>query len=169
MTSSSAVEQSSQSNVHGGKVHEVPELAMEFDSEQHAFDYYSEYAHRIGFSMGKQHVKKSCGVVMRKTLCCSKQGEKGIDKRRENVYYHRPVSRVGCKAHMTFLLQKNTKFKVITFNSEHNHAFAPLPAKHMLRSKRRLSFAQTSLATDAIKLRQQILAAAGQFVGHERK
>ncbi|KAK2973230.1 hypothetical protein RJ640_013878 [Escallonia rubra] len=42
--------QSCQSNVHGGKVHEVPTIGMEFDSKQHAFDYYSEYAHRIGFS-----------------------------------------------------------------------------------------------------------------------
>ncbi|KAK3036631.1 hypothetical protein RJ639_030200 [Escallonia herrerae] len=31
--------QSCQSNVHGGKVHEVPTIGMEFDSEQHAFDY----------------------------------------------------------------------------------------------------------------------------------
>ncbi|KAK2988112.1 hypothetical protein RJ640_017444 [Escallonia rubra] len=143
--------QSSQSNVHGGKVHEVPELGMEFDTEQHAFDYYSEYAHRVGFSVRKQHVKKRRGVVTRRTLCCSKQGERGIDKRRENVYYHRPFLRVGCEAHMTFLLQKNAKFKVTSFNAVHNHGFAPSPAKHMLRSKRRLSFAQTSLATDAIK------------------
>ncbi|KAK3040030.1 hypothetical protein RJ639_028361 [Escallonia herrerae] len=66
--------QSCQSNVHGGKVHEVPTIGMEFDSEQYAFDYYSEYAHRIGFSVRKQHVKKRAGIVARRTLCCSKEG-----------------------------------------------------------------------------------------------
>ncbi|KAK3025640.1 hypothetical protein RJ639_040626 [Escallonia herrerae] len=39
--------QSRQFNVHEGNVYEVPKLGMEFDSEQHAFDYYSEYAHRL--------------------------------------------------------------------------------------------------------------------------
>ncbi|KAK2968436.1 hypothetical protein RJ640_004442 [Escallonia rubra] len=144
--------QSRQFNVHGGNVHEVPKLGMEFDSEQHAFDYYSEYAHRVGFSVRKQHDKKRARIVTGRTLCCSKQGELGIDKRRVNVVYHRLVSRVSCKAHMSILLQKDAKFKVISFNAEHNHAFAPSPAKHMLRSKRRLSFTQTALATDAIKV-----------------
>ncbi|KAK3013394.1 hypothetical protein RJ639_009455 [Escallonia herrerae] len=67
--------QSRQFNVHGGNVHEVPRLGMEFDLEQHAFDYYSEYAHRVGFSVRKQHVKKKDGIVTR-TLYCSKQGER---------------------------------------------------------------------------------------------
>ncbi|KAK3017506.1 hypothetical protein RJ639_006111 [Escallonia herrerae] len=77
--------QSRQFNVHGGNVHEVPKLGMEFDSEQHAFDYYSEYAHRVGFNVKKQHVKKRDGIVMR-TLCDSKQGERDIDKRQSVNY-----------------------------------------------------------------------------------
>ncbi|KAK3000484.1 hypothetical protein RJ639_021033 [Escallonia herrerae] len=52
--------QSRQFNVHGGNVHEVPKLGMEFDSEQHAFDYYSEYAHRVGFSV-RNTLRKGLG------------------------------------------------------------------------------------------------------------
>ncbi|KAK2968198.1 hypothetical protein RJ640_001030 [Escallonia rubra] len=75
--------QSRQFNVHGGNAHEVPKLGMEFDSEQHAFDYYSEYAHRVGFSVRKHHVKKRDGIVTRRTLCCSKQELKSEFKMRQ--------------------------------------------------------------------------------------
>ncbi|KAK3041187.1 hypothetical protein RJ639_028666 [Escallonia herrerae] len=107
---------------------------MEFDSEQCAFDYYSEYAHRVGFNVRKQYVKKRVGVMTRRTLCRSKQDEWGIVKRRENVYYHCPVSRVDCESTYELITSKEAILKVISFNAKHNHTFVPSIAKHVLSS-----------------------------------
>ena len=92
------------------------------------------------------------GLVKRRTYCCSKQGERLVDKRREQVSYHHSVTRVGCMAQMTCLLQKNGKFKVVAFSAEHNHAFAISPMKHMLRSRRKIMPAQKAQAKNAEKL-----------------
>ena len=128
---------------HSEKVNEDPIVGMEFDTEDIAFDFYCKYAHRIGFSVRKQYVKRTkTGLVKRITYCCSKQGERLVDKRREQVFYHHSITRVGCMAQMTCLLQKNGKFKVVAFNAEHNHAFAISPMKHMLRSRRKIMPAQ---------------------------
>ena len=135
----------------------VPSIGMKFDCDDTAYEFYKEYAHRIGFSVRKHFVKRArTGQVKRRTFCCSKEGERGFDKRRVNAAFRLPISRVGCSAQMTCQLQKDGMLEIVSFHEQHNHEFAPSPMKHMLRSKRRITPAQKAIADDAEKFRISI-------------
>jgi hypothetical protein len=135
------------------EITEVPTIGMKFDCDDSAYEFYKEYAHRIGFCARKQFVKRSnLGIVQRRTFCCSKEGKRVVDKWKEQVSFHRPISRVGCLAQMTCQLQKDGMLEVVSFNEQHNHAFVQTPMKHMLRSKRNITLAQKAIADDAEKV-----------------
>ncbi|KAK9983232.1 hypothetical protein SO802_032757 [Lithocarpus litseifolius] len=86
----------------------APMIGMKFDCDDSAYEFYKQYAHRMGFSVRKQYVRRgNAGHVKRRTFCCSKEGERAIDKRREQVSFHHPISRIGCLAQMTCQLQKD--------------------------------------------------------------
>lgn len=92
------------------------------------------------------------GIVTQVTYCCSKEGHRKYDKRREKVSYSQPISRVGCEAHMTCLLKKEEEsFKVTLFKGTHNHALIRTPMKHMLRNNRCTSKAKKAHDDDAEK------------------
>ncbi|KAK9993720.1 hypothetical protein SO802_023423 [Lithocarpus litseifolius] len=81
---------------------------MKFGCDDSAYEFYKDYAHQIGFSVRKQFIKRgNMGQAIRRTFCYSKEGERGVDKRQEQVYFHRPISRVRCLAQMTCQLQKD--------------------------------------------------------------
>ncbi|XP_075634663.1 protein FAR1-RELATED SEQUENCE 5-like [Castanea sativa] len=83
---------------------------MKFDCDDSAYEFYKEYAHRIGFSVRKHSVKReNVGQIIRRTFSCSKEGERVFDKRRENASYRCPISQTGCLAQMTCHLQKDGK------------------------------------------------------------
>ncbi|KAF3962827.1 hypothetical protein CMV_012711 [Castanea mollissima] len=127
----------------------TPAIGIKFDCDESAYEIYKEYAHRIGFSVRKHYVKRgNAGQIIRRTFSCSKEGERAVDKRRENASYRHPISRTGCLAQMTCHLQKDGMLHV-SFHGQHNHEFAPSPMKHMLRSKRKISSTQKAIANDA--------------------
>ncbi|XP_065623147.1 protein FAR1-RELATED SEQUENCE 5-like [Quercus suber] len=130
----------------------APTIGMKFDCDDSAYEFYKQYAHRMGFSVRKQYVRRgSAGDIKRRTFCCSREGERVIDKRREQVSFHHPISRIGCLAQMTCQLQKDGMLEVVSFHEQHNHEFAPSPMKHMLRSNRKITPAQQAFADDAEK------------------
>ena len=49
----------------------------------------------------------------------SKQGERTIDKHREQVSFHHPISQIGCLAQMTCQLQKDGMLEVVSFHEQH--------------------------------------------------
>jgi zinc finger SWIM domain-containing protein 3 len=111
------------------------------------------------------------GLVKRRTFCCSKEGKRVVDKRREQVYFHHAISRVGCLAQMTCQLQNDGMLEVVSFHEQHNHEFAPSPMKHMLRSTRQITPAQKAVANDAeksgISIKQTIDLLSMQAGGRE--
>jgi hypothetical protein len=55
---------------------EVPKIGMKFDCDDSAYEFYKEYAHRTGFSVRKQFIKRGkTGQIKRRTFVCSKEGE----------------------------------------------------------------------------------------------
>ncbi|CAL1394878.1 unnamed protein product [Linum trigynum] len=125
---------------------------MKFDGDDNAYEFYKTYAHSIGFSVKKHQVKRTKeGQVKRRKYSCSKQGKKGFDKRREHVAYERPISRVGCLARMTCQLKNDGMLEIVKVEENHNHDLTPTPMKHMLRSNRKISYAQKAIADDAEK------------------
>ena len=100
----------------------TPAIGMKFDCDESAYEFYKEYAHRIGFSVRKHFVKRgNAGQIIRRTFSCSKEGERAVDKCRENASYRRPISRTGCLAQMTCHLQKDGMLHVVSFHGQHNH------------------------------------------------
>nr|XP_023914115.1 protein FAR1-RELATED SEQUENCE 5-like [Quercus suber] len=150
----------------------TPAIGMKFDCDDSAYEFYKDYAHRIGFSVRKHFVKRgNVGQIIRRTFSCSKEGERVFDKRRENASYRCPISRTGCLVQMTCHLQKDGMLHVVSFHGQHNHEFAPSPMKHMLRSKRKISLAQKAIANDAersgISIKQTIELLSMQAGGRE--
>ena len=54
----------------------TPAIGMKFGSDDSAYEFYKDYAHRIGLSVGKHSVKRgNVGQIIRRTFSCSKEGE----------------------------------------------------------------------------------------------
>lgn len=134
-------------------VYLVPQVGVEFESEEHAYKCYSRYAVKEGFSIRKDFVNKSRinGAVVSRRYTCYKQGYRPA---KHNTIMKKPrqETRTGCLAHMTITRQSNGKFRVSHFETKHNHEFATSCTTHMLPSLKRLTFAeavQADLANNA--------------------
>lgn len=132
----------------------VPEVGMEFESEDHAYKCYSRYAVLEGFSIRKDFVNKSRinGAVVSRRYTCYRQGYRP-NKQNSSARKLRQETRTGCLAHMTIARQPNGKFCVTHFETKHNHEFVTSSTTHLLPSQKRLTFAQaveTDLANDCV-------------------
>ncbi|XP_008792843.2 protein FAR1-RELATED SEQUENCE 5-like isoform X2 [Phoenix dactylifera] len=115
----------------------VPEVDMEFENEDKAYEFYNRYAGMIGFSVRKGWLDKSSENVTRsRTLVCSREGFRKDKKGAREVKRPRPETRIGCPARMTIKLMPSGKYRVTEFVPDHNHQPAPPSAMHMLRSQR---------------------------------
>ncbi|CAI9095514.1 OLC1v1031489C1 [Oldenlandia corymbosa var. corymbosa] len=128
-------------NVHSSIPREmIPEIGMEFETEEEAFQYYLLYSKKVGFGVrrSKSHNDKS-GKLIGRTFCCSAEGKRQRDKRDLNVRAQRPETRFGCDAKMKVNSFKTGKFQVIEFVAEHNHCLPSLSKTHLHRSHRAIS------------------------------
>ncbi|KAJ1393906.1 Zinc finger, PMZ-type [Sesbania bispinosa] len=103
--------------------------ALEFASEEHAFNFYFSYAKCQGFAMRKDDVirDKKEMVIMRQYLC-SRAGLRDkkhlirLDWKKE----HRPLTRTNCLAKLRVRFDYKTgKWKVVSFEESHNHDLTP--------------------------------------------
>ncbi|XP_052197349.1 protein FAR1-RELATED SEQUENCE 5-like isoform X2 [Diospyros lotus] len=101
----------------------VLKIGMEFESDEHAYRFYSKYAELVGFSVRKDWVNRSKihGMVVSRKFTCSKEGFRRKDKRDVNVKKHRKETRTGCLAHMIITRQVDGKYQVTNFVARHNH------------------------------------------------
>lgn len=127
----------------------VPELGVEFESEEHAYKCYNRYALMEGFSIRKDFVNKSkvTGLVVSRRYTCHRQGY-GSSKRDMNMK-PRKETRTGCLAHMTITRQTNGKYRVIHLETRHNHEFVTPFTAHLLPSQKRISFVEAVEAESA--------------------
>ncbi|XP_058071011.1 protein FAR1-RELATED SEQUENCE 5-like [Magnolia sinica] len=124
----------------GDMLDEEPKLGMEFSSEESAYNFYNNYAKKIGFSARRGWIQKSDeDVMVFRQFCCSKEGRKREKKQTDLVRSTRPITRTNCKASMMIKLQKNGKYSVNKFVAEHNHEVVTPTKVHMLRSHRSLT------------------------------
>ncbi|KAH7683678.1 zinc finger SWIM domain-containing protein 3 [Dioscorea alata] len=115
----------------------VPEVNMEFESEDKAYEFYNKYAGHIGFSVRKSSADKSSENVIRsRTFVCSREGFRKDKKGAKEVKRPKPETRIGCPARLTIKLVPNGKYRVSEFVPEHNHQPAPPSTTHLLRSHR---------------------------------
>lgn len=115
----------------------VPEVDMEFEDEDKAYEFYNKYAGLVGFSVRKSSSDKSSENITRsRTFVCSREGFRKDKKGAKEVKRPRPETRIGCPARMTIKLSPNGKYRVADFIPDHNHQPAPPSTTHMLRSQR---------------------------------
>jgi zinc finger SWIM domain-containing protein 3 len=116
---------------------EISVWKLEFDSEEHAYQWYNEYAREVGFSIRKQwkNWDRFSGVISSRRFVCYKEGFRKIDKRTD-VKKPRKETRTGCLAGLTIALQASGKYRAIDFESNHNHELASKSCVHMLPSQR---------------------------------
>ncbi|XP_074564961.1 protein FAR1-RELATED SEQUENCE 5-like [Curcuma longa] len=124
-----------------------PRVGMEFDDDELAYQFYNEYARRVGFSIRKQHLTKNkCGQVTFRRFVCYREGyyrNRPFDK---DAKILRTDGRTGCNAHIGIKRLKSGKFCVHRFEPEHNHELASSKKVHLLRSQRQADESQNSRA-----------------------
>lgn len=122
----------------------VPKLGMGFDSEEHAYEFYNEYAGRVGFSVRKDYVNRSKvdGAVASRRFTCFREGFRQKDKRDTNVKRPRKDTRIGCLAQMIISRQPDGRYHVTHFEEKHNHELVAACRVHMLRSQKRSAATQ---------------------------
>ncbi|KAI3953024.1 hypothetical protein MKW92_016753 [Papaver armeniacum] len=103
-----------------GVFDDVPREGMMFDSDDQLFNFYNNYARRIGFSVRKGHVKLSKnGDITNMILLCSKEGVKEKHKR-GTPQKERPLMCTECMARIQCSVKSGT-FVITKFIAEHNH------------------------------------------------
>ncbi|XP_044362126.1 protein FAR1-RELATED SEQUENCE 5 isoform X1 [Triticum aestivum] len=123
----------------------VPEVGMEFDNEDKAYEFYNRYAGHIGFSVRKSSSDKSADNITRsRTFVCSREGFRKDKKGANEVKRPRPETRIGCPARMIIKITSYNKYRIAEFVADHNHQPAPPSTMHMLRSQRVLTEVQTT-------------------------
>ncbi|WOK92864.1 protein FAR1-RELATED SEQUENCE 5-like [Canna indica] len=122
----------------------IPREGMVFESEHDAYEFYTQYGWKTGFSIRREYGNRSrkTDQITSRKFTCSKEGFRGHDKRQERVKHPkipRPETRTGCLAHMTIKLNKtNGKYLICSFEAEHNHPLHVPPCAHMMRSHRKM-------------------------------
>ncbi|XP_010930749.1 protein FAR1-RELATED SEQUENCE 5 isoform X1 [Elaeis guineensis] len=117
----------------------APKVDMEFENDEKAYQFYNDYAKRIGFDVRKAWVnRRSSGVIISRTYVCYKEGYYGNKKDETQVEKHRirPNERTGCLARMVIKLAKNGRYRVTEFQPMHNHEFVTARTAHTLKSHR---------------------------------
>ncbi|KAI0528558.1 hypothetical protein KFK09_001100 [Dendrobium nobile] len=116
----------------------VPKVDMEFEDDEEAYEFYINYAARIGFSVRKHLVKRrTSGIVYSRTYVCHKEGQsrKSNELKRDHQHVRgpKPYERTGCAASMTIKIMKNGRYRVTEFELKHNHPLI-IPSKaHLFR------------------------------------
>lgn len=123
----------------------VPNVGMEFDTEDHAYRFYNMYAGFVGFSVRKDWRNKSKldkEIVISRKFSCFKEGFKRIKDEEGKVT--RKDIRTGCLVHMVIGRESNGKYVVTSFVKDHNHELATPRSRHKLPSQRKVTVAQAT-------------------------
>lgn len=105
-----------------------PYVGQEFESEAAALEFYCSYATRTGFvtRMRDHNCSQRDGSIISRTLVCNREGfRKSADKPRM-PWSRKPraVTRVGCRARVSFRKQSNGAWVIRSLVKEHTHPLA---------------------------------------------
>ncbi|PWA66763.1 FAR1-related sequence 4 [Artemisia annua] len=111
-----------------------PEEAIEFDSNDLAYEYYKEYAKSVGFGTAKLSSRRSRSSkeFIDAKFSCIRYGNK---QQSDNAINPRPSPKIGCKASMHVKRKPDGKWYIHSFVKEHNHELIPSQS-HFFRSHR---------------------------------
>ncbi|PKA47433.1 Protein FAR1-like 5 [Apostasia shenzhenica] len=97
----------------------------EFETEDEAYEFYSMYAGRMGFTVRRASMTVTAeNVITRRMFVCSKEGFRERKKGAKRVKKPRPETRTGCPACMIIRITTSGKYHVSEFVTCHNHSLA---------------------------------------------
>ncbi|KAG0487167.1 hypothetical protein HPP92_009262 [Vanilla planifolia] len=112
----------------------------EFETEDEAYEFYSMYAGRIGFTVRRASMTVTADdVVTRRMFVCSKEGFRERKKGAKRVKKPRPETRTGCPACMIIRRTSNGKYHVTEFVTYHNHPLSVPSTTELLCSQNDVS------------------------------
>lgn len=123
----------------------TPKIGMMFDSLKDAFDFYNEYARLVGFSVRIKRTnkhRKDKELTVLQTLCCSCEGTyTKVNTPRKK----REETRFKCLAKFETKLNKENKFELSKFISDHTHELVPPSCAYLLKSHRTVEDSQAAI------------------------
>ncbi|XP_076883496.1 protein FAR1-RELATED SEQUENCE 5-like [Bidens hawaiensis] len=133
-----------------------PVKGIIFESVDHAYDFYCEYAKKAGFCVGKGGSYMNDGLLKSKYFTCSKEGHKPTnsydsmaEKDGSNRPYYkrrkRPTIRCGCRAQIFLKSDDGLRFEINDFVEGHNHELVDAKDMHFVRSNRKLTHVQQDI------------------------
>nr|XP_027093545.1 protein FAR1-RELATED SEQUENCE 12-like [Coffea arabica] len=122
----------------------IPELGMEFNSEEDAYKFYNKYAFKMSFSVRKDYLNKDKdGVITSRRYSCCKKGVKRKYEGDAMPKRIRAPTKTGCGAKMIIVLLRGTmKYRVHDLVLEHNLELHITQCSHMMPSQRKVSEVQ---------------------------
>lgn len=117
---------------------------LEFESEQHACNWYNTYARGIEFSIRRQWKgKDGSGNISSRGFLCSNEGHRKIINK-EDVKRVKKDTRCGCLVEFAIPRLPNGKFRTFEWKAQHNHDLVPKDYVHMLPSQRNIKELQAN-------------------------
>ncbi|XP_048128970.1 protein FAR1-RELATED SEQUENCE 5-like [Rhodamnia argentea] len=122
----------------------TPQMGMEFNDVDEAWEFWKIYALKIGFGVRRRVTNKGKdGSITSTRFCCAKEGHRQKDKRLELVKKPRPETRMDCHARMGIkLVRESGKYFVYDFEPMHSHPLHFEECTHLIRSHMQISDVQ---------------------------
>ncbi|XP_022861207.1 protein FAR1-RELATED SEQUENCE 5-like [Olea europaea var. sylvestris] len=115
----------------------VPVVGMKFKDENEIFEFYKNYAYRVGFPVRKRNSKKGDdGVLRYVTFTCSREGHR-ISASSSSLK-PRPTIQTGCKARLAASSEICGTWRINSVHLEHNHKISPSKSR-LYRCNRQIS------------------------------
>ncbi|KAJ3708531.1 hypothetical protein LUZ61_012236 [Rhynchospora tenuis] len=134
-------EAKSNMDMESSGVWSAPYLGMEFATLDEAWLYWRNYGGSVGFGVRKRSGKKGKdGVYTSYTYFCQSEGLRKKDKRDHLTKIPRAVTRTNCKVFFKVKLYRDCqKYKVVSYEGNHNHPLQKPEACYLISSQREVS------------------------------
>ncbi|KAL6583476.1 hypothetical protein OROMI_005554 [Orobanche minor] len=107
---------------------EVPIVGMKFNSIEEAYNFYKQYARRIGFGVCKRSSTKGADSEVKFVIfACVRQG-KSVS-RSINPLQPRPTAKTECKARIRICGRVSGNFTLTRAKLDHNHDLSPTKSR----------------------------------------
>ncbi|XP_065869413.1 protein FAR1-RELATED SEQUENCE 12-like [Euphorbia lathyris] len=117
-----------------------PFIGREFESAEDAREFYEMYGRRMGFTIRNNRTRRSLkdNSIIGREFVCSKEGFRGVTKRKNGAFSSRPATRAGCNAMLRIASKDGGKWVIYGFTKEHSHELSP--TKILPRRSHRIAF-----------------------------
>ncbi|KAJ4975302.1 hypothetical protein NE237_000408 [Protea cynaroides] len=112
-----------------------PFVGMEFESMEHPYSFYNEYARSVGFGTMKKNTRRSrwSGEFIDANFACTRSGSK---KKSNGVRKERPCHKTNCMSGMHVKRKENGQWVLVGFIKEHNHDLVPAYTQYFQSHKK---------------------------------